>query len=195
MEEKKITNRKLQALQTQDKLYEIAIKVIGEKGFNNVTIEEITKKAGVSVGTFYNYYNSKNDIYNELYKRADDYFKNEVSHLFKGANTLEHIIKYFNYYVCFSISNGVDTLKHIYNTKNKLFIKKGRYMQTLLQQIVEKGQQDKNISTCMTSEEMTTFLFILVRGMVYDWCLHDSNYDLEERVTSYLRLILIPFQV
>lgn len=33
----------------------------------------------MSVGSFYNYFNSKNDILIEIYKRADDYFENEIS--------------------------------------------------------------------------------------------------------------------
>lgn len=34
-----------------------------KKGYDNITIEEISKKAGGSVGAFYHYFRSKNDIF------------------------------------------------------------------------------------------------------------------------------------
>ncbi|MFW9901349.1 MAG: TetR/AcrR family transcriptional regulator [Candidatus Thorarchaeota archaeon] len=39
-----------------------ALSVFEEKGFNNTRIKDITKKAGTSVGNFYNYFNSKEEV-------------------------------------------------------------------------------------------------------------------------------------
>jgi AcrR family transcriptional regulator len=39
-----------------------ALSVFEEKGFNNTRIKDITKKAGTSVGNFYNYFKSKEDV-------------------------------------------------------------------------------------------------------------------------------------
>jgi AcrR family transcriptional regulator len=40
-----------------------ALSVFEEKGFNNTRIKDITKKAGTSVGNFYNYFKSKEEIF------------------------------------------------------------------------------------------------------------------------------------
>ncbi len=40
-----------------------ALSVFEEKGFNNTRIKDITKKANTSVGNFYNYFKSKEEIF------------------------------------------------------------------------------------------------------------------------------------
>ncbi|MFX0004459.1 MAG: TetR/AcrR family transcriptional regulator [Candidatus Hodarchaeota archaeon] len=40
-----------------------ALSVFEEKGFNNTRIKDITRKANTSVGNFYNYFNSKEEVF------------------------------------------------------------------------------------------------------------------------------------
>ena len=47
-------------------LLNAAEKLIAEKGVERVTIEEISETADLAKGTFYNYFNDKNDIAKEL---------------------------------------------------------------------------------------------------------------------------------
>ena len=39
-----------------------ALTVFEEKGFNNTRIKDITERANTSVGNFYNYFNSKEEV-------------------------------------------------------------------------------------------------------------------------------------
>ena len=52
--------------QTRDALLQAAADVVGEKGFANASITLITQKAGVGQGTFYNYFDSRQEILDEL---------------------------------------------------------------------------------------------------------------------------------
>ena len=61
-----MTNRQLAAAETRKKLLEAGKKLICKKGLSNTSIEEITDAAGVSKGTFYTYFNRKEDIVFEL---------------------------------------------------------------------------------------------------------------------------------
>jgi len=47
-------------------LLDAAEKLVAEKGFERVTIDEITETADLAKGTFYNYFDDKNQIVNEL---------------------------------------------------------------------------------------------------------------------------------
>jgi AcrR family transcriptional regulator len=49
-------------LATRTKLIEAAHALMAEKGFDSSTIEEITRRADVGFGTFYNHFESKEDI-------------------------------------------------------------------------------------------------------------------------------------
>ncbi len=59
--------RKEKAILTKNKVFETAIELIKEKGYNNVTISQICEKARVAKGTFYVHYKSKEDIIKESY--------------------------------------------------------------------------------------------------------------------------------
>ncbi len=52
--------------QTREALLQAAAEVVGEKGFANASITLITQKAGVGQGTFYNYFDSRQEILDEL---------------------------------------------------------------------------------------------------------------------------------
>ena len=48
--------REDQALQTKNKIIEAAKKLIIENGFDNVSVDDITKLAGVAKGSYYVYF-------------------------------------------------------------------------------------------------------------------------------------------
>mgnify|MGYP005906269299 CR=1 FL=1 len=54
------------AERTKAKLLESARKLISEKGFDHVAVEDITNDSGVAKGTFYHYFKCKEDVVAEL---------------------------------------------------------------------------------------------------------------------------------
>jgi AcrR family transcriptional regulator len=52
--------------ETRSKLLEAAAVEFGEKGFHDGSIAEITRRAGVAMGTFYVYFGSKEEIFRSL---------------------------------------------------------------------------------------------------------------------------------
>ncbi|MBU3072097.1 TetR/AcrR family transcriptional regulator [Clostridium estertheticum] len=194
MDEQKLNNRQLQALNTKNKIYKSAIDLMDKKGYKNIKIQDICKKAGVSVGSFYNCFKSKNEILIEIYKRADEYFITEVANNIYCDNATNEIIKYFDYYAKYNVQVGIDTMKLLYNSNNKLFITKGRDMQNLLNIIIERGQEKNEISNEMSKESITEYLFIAARGVVYNWCLYDGKFDLMEAMNEYMKRVIIIFK-
>lgn len=89
-----------------------------KKSYDNIKIEDICGSAGVSVGSFYNYFKSKNDILIEIYKRADNYFHDEVVDNLTSIHSLDRIVEYFDYYAKYNESVGIDTMKQLYNSNN-----------------------------------------------------------------------------
>jgi AcrR family transcriptional regulator len=61
--------------ETKKKIYDSAISLINDKGFNYVTISEITARAQVAKGAFYYYFQSKEDVIKYTYQLADTYYE------------------------------------------------------------------------------------------------------------------------
>lgn len=58
------------AEKTKLKLLESAKKLISERGFEQVSVEDITRESGVAKGTFYHYFKTKEDVIGELSFRS-----------------------------------------------------------------------------------------------------------------------------
>ncbi len=54
--------------QTLRKLLDAAAKEFGEKGFHDASISGITRRAGTALGSFYTYFDSKDEIFRALVK-------------------------------------------------------------------------------------------------------------------------------
>ncbi len=190
----KLTSRQVQAIKTKNKIYKIAIDLMEKKGFENITIEEISKKAGVSVGAFYHYFESKNDILIEIFNRFDGYFRNEVKDKLIKENAYDQIVLFFDYYAKYCKITGIDTTKQVYNTKNKPFIAKDRYMINLLNEIIKEGQEKNQLIKDMPAEEIGKYMIIAARGIIFDWCLHEGDYDIEEATIKYFKRLVKVFK-
>lgn len=56
-------------------IYDCAKELFREKGFKDTNISEITKKAGMAVGTFYNYYSSKEKLFMDIFLEENSKLK------------------------------------------------------------------------------------------------------------------------
>src|SRR5208337_1371549 len=54
--------RERRAAETRLRLFRCALKLFAERGFPNVTVEDITEAADVGKGTFFNYFDSKDHV-------------------------------------------------------------------------------------------------------------------------------------
>ena len=59
---KGMERRALKAQETKRRLMEKAVELIGQRGYSGVSVNQICAECGVSKGTYYVYYNSKEDI-------------------------------------------------------------------------------------------------------------------------------------
>lgn len=70
-----MTKRQQQARETKRRLYEAAIALIQAKGFGNINIKDITDLAGVSKGTFYTHFDSKEDLILYTFIQSDEFYE------------------------------------------------------------------------------------------------------------------------
>ena len=54
------------------------IELIDKRRFDDITVADISEKSEVSVGAFYHYFSSKNDILAEIFNQVDEHFSTVV---------------------------------------------------------------------------------------------------------------------
>ncbi|MBN1996461.1 TetR/AcrR family transcriptional regulator [candidate division KSB1 bacterium] len=64
--------------ETKEKIFTVAAHLFADKGFNGVSMREISLKSGVSKPTIYYYFGNKEGIYQDLVKAGLDYTRDEL---------------------------------------------------------------------------------------------------------------------
>ena len=62
----------------KEKIMKVAQDLFLKKGFSNVPVEEITRKAGISKGSFYTYFKSKDELLKEIATKSIETFKEKL---------------------------------------------------------------------------------------------------------------------
>ncbi|PFD32506.1 TetR family transcriptional regulator [Bacillus cereus] len=186
MKNLKLTNRQEQAIKTRNELYRVMLKLMKEKQLEHISIEEISKKVGVSVGTFYHYFKSKEDIHIKLFEQIEE---KAVLHLQNLKNKKE-ILQFFIQSSTF-ISQLDLHLNHFTHMNNKVFTQQSpSLIRGQLKTIIKKGQKNKKLINTMDVEELTDYLFIMAKGILFDWCIHHGKHSLESVMHKYMNQIL-----
>lgn len=89
----------------KQKLIKATDALLKDRSISSITTKEITKAAGVSVGVFYNYFSSKEDVFKELIKTFFNYSLKQMEVLRKevtGKN-IRSEIKFKKFLI-----NGID---------------------------------------------------------------------------------------
>jgi AcrR family transcriptional regulator len=190
MQEQRSTKRQEQALQTKRNLYCAALELIKEKHFDKISIEEISKKAGVSVGSFYYYFGSKEEIYINLFKQMDEHLYGSGQTKDEAGHVQDRVLDFFVQFARHTAELGVHLNKQLYQANNKLLTCKGSHMRKRLRELIVRGQAKNEWAHGRNEEEIADYLLMMARGIVFDWCLHDGGYQLEEVMLRYMREII-----
>jgi len=198
MKKENLTSRDLQAMETRRKIFNTAAQLISEKGFDHVTVEEICKQSGVAKGLFYHYFNSKADIVIETYMDVDNKFSAEVMAL-PATTPYDRVIYAVSFQARYAKAKGLEFVKQIYkhqlDTGTSFFISEDRAFFRLIRDAIREGQQKNQLRSDFSAEVLTRLALSISRGITYDWCLHDGDYDIEEVMRRSFLMLLPSFEV
>jgi len=62
VEKNKVSRRERKKQELREAIYNVAVKLFSRKGFDKVTIKDITNKVDILKATFFNYFSSKEAI-------------------------------------------------------------------------------------------------------------------------------------
>lgn len=186
--------RQESALETRRKLLETGEKFIRERGFDGVSVEDITNACGVAKGTFYTYFKRKEDIVQELSFR-------EFGEIAERAKTMDapFLEKLTYYAVNFSShieDSGVKMAQQW--TKNVIDpnaaangeYSKLEYDTRTLREIFELSVRNKELAADFPTEQFSDLMTAQLYGLMVCWCMSDGSYSLKERTETFCRFAL-----
>lgn len=192
--------RKEKAILTKNMVFETAIELIKEKGYDDVTVSEICEKAGVAKGTFYVHYKSKEDIIKEsYYSDMSQFVLKQYQNLIsqdKNMSIKSKIEKFIISEFMFANHVGyamtcrayVTNLTECISGSSKHFER--RDFTKDLKSLIIDGINQKTFETEQTGEEIFLYLESFVRGLMASWCFSNAEFDIVKKGEKYIGEIL-----
>lgn len=193
-----MTARQLKALETKKSLYESAIKLFAEKGFNDVSIDEIAAEAGTSKGSFYTYFNSKSHVMYEQFKQFDNNYMSIYKNLSYCKTSQEKLLYFAKYIYTFAVEEiGLDITKVVYSNgfqygqeESAFVTDESRPLYKIIGEIVRKGIETKEFVQDYSEKELTIMIVRCIGGTYLDWCLYGEKFDLVSEGVRFLLIFL-----
>lgn len=109
---------------TKRRIFNTAIKIFSEKGYDNSSVEEITAIAGVAKGSLYYHFSKKEDIFDMLLDEGLKLLKNNIEIKTRQCN------------------NALEKIKAVILIQIKISVKYEDFLNVVLSQIW--GEEEKN---------------------------------------------------
>jgi AcrR family transcriptional regulator len=194
--------RKREKDQRRSAILNAARKLFFEKGFRYVTVENIARKAELSKGSIYLYFNSKEEIYTQILLNDIDKFNKKSSLIFQNGKSAAELVMDFAFiYVDFFLNdrelfrimmtfmlhtedmNLAETVnQHIIEVTNNTV----KIIETILQQGIEKGEFPSDINLRLSRNAM----WGLLNGIISLHLFTGKEANKEERIRSAVKASL-----
>ena len=174
--------------ETQKIIFDKAMALMSEKGFQGTTVRDICSEAKIPIGTFYNCYKSKVDILKSIYEDGDKYIHDSVESEFRGKSAIEKLHIFAYHYAQLNIRTGIDVMRVLFYPNNEWFAH-ARPMQLVMKEILEEGKADGELKSDIDVDEIVDYVFDIFRGVCYNWCIRGADFDISKRMESHISLI------
>lgn len=192
----KLTSRQKKALESEKLLFDTALSLILRKGFHNVHIEDIAKEAGTSVGLFYKYFKSKDEVVVRHYKKIDEVYLKAYGNLPPNISATEKLVETLQSGFIFSEELGKDFMSILFTNQFGLkgdlhyVMNKDRLINKIVHEIVDEGQKTNEFRTDLDVDMITSMVFRCYTGSFFEWTLLEESKNLTEDGIKFLRLFI-----
>lgn len=206
MKKRDSMSRKGRALETRNRLYATAEALFMQYGFDNVSVDRIVKEAGLSKGTFYVHFETKDDLLvsliSDYVEKIDmDYqaFIDACSPDMAAADMLICLVQKIMGVVIETI--GLEKMKTFYRAQLTNTSHCGtaasyqRMLYKTIMDVLDRGIQRGEFVTALTLEELANHLILAMRGLIYEWCIRYPDFDLKTQSRVHFELILKGIQI
>ena len=189
-EKVELSRQQQKSRETKEKIFQAAKRILQKKGYEELSIKNICEEAGVSNGSFYHHFRTKNDLLSYYIEDQPTINPDLLELPENAAGVREGIIQVYLNYVKYCRELGVEFMSGYYDTKNQALnaaIRTERpYPIVTVQTYVEKAIAAGIVSLNVKIEEFTTDIRMIVIGNVFEWCLRNGEADFEGNMSRSL---------
>lgn len=193
-ENTQLSKQQLKSKETKERIFRAAKEILQRNGYENLSIKNICEEAGVSNGSFYHHFKTKDDLLS-YYIEEQPSINPELLEIPTDRNAAKDaIIEVYLNYASYCEELGVDFVAGYYNPRNQALnpdIRTERsYPIVTVQQYLEKAVSAGAIQLKLNISEVVTDIRMLVIGNAFDWALRGGKSDIKENMKRSLSFYL-----
>lgn len=111
MSEEQLSRKERERLQHKQDILDTALRLFSEQGFHNVSMQQIAEASEFSVGTLYNFFNSKEALFEELINNCGERIITELIVVLDAPGTEVERLTNFIRYACTLLEENAQFIK------------------------------------------------------------------------------------
>lgn len=181
--EKTLTSRQRQAIETKKRIYEATKSLVDKYGIDGISIRAIAKTAGISVGSFYRYYSSKDEVLFNMALYVKKKFLNKIKNQLTQKKTYSEKIFDLMVHDINFISNYTRPFKHSLREilrgkkRTEYLFSDANITYKVLRELVKSAQKTGEFPVDIDAEDICIMMQTMACGLV-DLDIMDENFDM-----------------
>ena len=181
-----LSKQQLKSKETKERIFQAAKTILQKNGYENLSIKNICEEAGVSNGSFYHHFKTKDDLLS-YYIEEQPSINPELLDIPQNKDAAKQtIVEVYLNYATYCQELGVDFVAGYYTPRNQALnpdIRTERpYPIVTVQQYLEKAVDAGAIQLKLSIPEVVTDIRMLVIGNAFEWALRNGNIDFKENI-------------
>jgi hypothetical protein len=178
---------------TRDKIQRCALRLFSEKGYNNVTIDDICSDLEITRGAFYYHYSSKDSLFDILYNTPFAFDMDTMAKVFGAENCWGKYWLLHEHGFMWLEETGAELVSTIITLalekKNKRFFPAlNSPYDEITAGIIEMGQKAGHFGVIGEPLRISRLARNIYVGVIQDWCCDNGSFDLIAAVKRGLAL-------
>ena len=180
--------------ETKARIFNAAKQILQEQGYEALSIKNICEAAGVSNGSFYHHFKTKDDLLSYYIEEQPSINPDYLDLPGNAEEAKTAIIRVYLNYVHYCRELGVAFMSNYYTPKNQSLNPLTRterpYPIVTVHDYLKRAMDAGVITLPLPLEDVTSDIRIIVIGNVFDWCLKNGEADFERNMERSLKIYL-----
>lgn len=177
---------------TKKHIKDTAYKLFIEKGYSNVTVNDICSACGITKTTFYYHLNSKEDIVLDYYGNLTKNIIKQITVILSEESPYNQFLKIFDILLKESIKYGPDFISQMFisNLKEDYgSFNMNDELTNLAVLLISKAQENGEVKNKNTPLDLYVTAAYAFTGLEVTWCIKNGDFDWETELKKRLNTI------
>ncbi|MGL5254167.1 MAG: TetR/AcrR family transcriptional regulator [Brevinema sp.] len=182
--------RREQAKQTRERIFQAVLDLIKQSSWNDLQISGICKRCGVSVGTFYHYFPSKQSLIIDLINNVQESFLENIAAIPRDKAPMDRILDTLWEVNTLIEGLGKELISGLFiydlSLPNETVFKQLIPIITTITADIKLFLDELNIDANI--DTTIDFLAMVHRGILYNWCSNPESPRLRDQVHLHFKI-------